>query len=80
MRNVHVVPRVDTLIAWLDAAGFEDVETIDVSRTGTDEQRSTAWMTFGSLIDCLDPEDPQRTVEGYPAPVRAALLARRPAV
>jgi len=80
MRNVHVVPRTDSLVSWLDEAGFEDIQIIDVSRTTTDEQRSTAWMRFESLIDSLDPADKTRTVEGYPAPVRAALLARRPAV
>ena len=78
MRNVHVVPGLDTLSSWLTGAGFTDVRTVDVSRTTTDEQRSTAWMTFESLADCLDPEDPGRTVEGYPAPVRAALIAHRP--
>jgi tRNA (mo5U34)-methyltransferase len=78
MRNVHVVPHLDTLTGWLRAAGFEQVATIDVSRTNTSEQRSTPWMTFESLAECLDPKDPGRTVEGYPAPVRAALIAHRP--
>lgn len=78
MRNVHVVPRVETMQGWLLAAGFEAVETVDVSPTTTAEQRSTEWMTFESLTQCLDPADPSRTVEGYPAPVRAALLAHRP--
>jgi tRNA (mo5U34)-methyltransferase len=34
-------------------------------------------MTFESLADFLDPADPMRTIEGYPAPVRAMLLARK---
>lgn len=77
MRNVHVVPRLDTLTRWLAQAGFTDIETIDVSRTSTAEQRATGWMTFESLAESLDARDPHRTVEGYPAPVRAAVLARR---
>jgi len=31
-------------------------------------------MTFESLRECLDVKNPSLTVEGYPAPVRAALL------
>lgn len=77
MRNVSVVPRVDSLTQWLHDAGFGSVEVIDVSRTTANEQRSTPWMTFESLAEALDPGDPERTVEGHPAPVRAALLAKR---
>jgi len=77
MRNVSVVPRIAQLIGWLEAAGFKEVRLVDVTATTTGEQRSTAWMTFESLAEALDPADPQRTVEGYPAPVRAALLAAR---
>ena len=79
MRNVHVVPRLETMAQWLRAAGYEDVVTVDVTPTSISEQRSTDWMTFESLAECLDPDDPGLTVEGYPAPVRAALLAHRPA-
>jgi tRNA (mo5U34)-methyltransferase len=32
-------------------------------------------MTFHSLANFLDPEDPTRTVEGYPAPRRAIFTA-----
>lgn len=78
MRNVHTVPTLETMAGWLSAAGFADVTTVDVSRTSTDEQRATDWMTFESLAQCLHPEDPGKTVEGYPAPVRAAMLALRP--
>ena len=51
---------------------------VDVSVTTTDEQRSTDWMRFQSLTDFLDPEDPSRTIEGYPGPKRATLIARKP--
>lgn len=78
MRNVHVVPSLETMTDWLSKSGFEDISTVDVSPTTTSEQRTTDWMTFESLDHCLDPADPAKTVEGYPAPVRGALLARRP--
>jgi tRNA (mo5U34)-methyltransferase len=48
---------------------------IDVTTTSLEEQRSTAWMQFQSLKDFLDPENPQLTCEGLPAPKRAIILA-----
>jgi tRNA (mo5U34)-methyltransferase len=77
MRNVWFLPSLPMLSRWLDRTGFEAVETIDVTPTTTQEQRSTDWMTFQSLADFLDPNDPTKTIEGYPAPVRATLIAKR---
>jgi len=36
---------------------------------------TTPWMTFESLADALDPADPERTIEGHPAPARAIFVA-----
>ncbi len=77
MRNVWFIPAVDELRIWLRRCGFEDVTLVDVTATTTDEQRSTDWMTFESLDVCLDPKDPTKTVEGYPAPLRAIVIARK---
>ncbi|MGM0435134.1 MAG: tRNA 5-methoxyuridine(34)/uridine 5-oxyacetic acid(34) synthase CmoB [Pseudomonadota bacterium] len=79
MRNVWFIPSVPTLERWLQRAGYRDIECVDVTRTTTDEQRATDWMQFQSLPDFLDPEDGHRTIEGYPAPRRATLVARKPA-
>ena len=76
MRNVHAIPTLPVLHHWLEQAGLQDVQVLDVTRTSTDEQRSTDWMRFESLPECLDPGNHLLTVEGYPAPVRAALLIR----
>jgi len=76
MRNVHAIPGLAVLQDWLAEAGLAGAALIDVSRTTTAEQRSTGWMTFESLQECLDPHDPSLTVEGHPAPTRAILLAR----
>lgn len=76
MRNVWFIPSVPTLELWLRRAGFKDIRTVDVSVTTREEQRATDWMRFQSLQDFLDPQDPTRTVEGYPAPLRAAVVAR----
>ena len=77
MRNVWFIPSVPLLQLWLRRCGFKDIRVIDVAKTTFDEQRRTDWMTFESLADFLDPADPTRTIEGYPAPVRAMLLARK---
>lgn len=76
MRNVHAVPTLATLHEWLDQAGLPDVQVLDVSRTTAEEQRSTEWMTFESLSECLNATNPALTIEGHPAPVRAVLLIK----
>jgi tRNA (mo5U34)-methyltransferase len=54
---------------------LKDVAVIDQSYTTTDEQRATEWMTFESLAEALDPVDPSKTVEGWPAPQRVVVTA-----
>ena len=77
MPNVHVVPNLALLRTWLADAGLRRVEVADVSPTTPDEQRTTAWMPYHSLADALDPNEPGRTIEGYPSPKRAVMIARR---
>lgn len=77
MRNVWNIPSVPTLLTWLGQAGFEDVRCVDVTVTTTNEQRRSDWMQFQSLEDFLDSEDITKTVEGYPAPMRAICIARK---
>jgi tRNA (mo5U34)-methyltransferase len=78
MPNVYFLPSSAALCRWLERCGFEDVRVVDEAVTTMDEQRSTDWMTFQSLADFLDPDDPARTREGYPAPRRAVVIATRP--
>ncbi len=77
MRNVWFLPSVDALKKWLERLGFVDIRLADVNRTSLDEQRATDWMTGQSLQDFLNPEDLSLTVEGYPGPQRAVLIATR---
>lgn len=76
MRNVWFIPSSDTLISWLRKVGFTEPRLIDTNRTSTDEQRATDWMRFQSLKDFLDPDNPHKTVEGHPAPLRALFVAK----
>jgi tRNA (mo5U34)-methyltransferase len=78
MGNVWFLPSCDTLLSWLRKLGFVDAQLVDVCVTTTQEQRSTEWMTFHSLANFLNPKDPSKTVEGYPAPRRAIVTARVP--
>lgn len=77
MPNVFFLPSAAALSQWLVRSGFEQIRVVDEAATGLDEQRATEWMTFQSLADFLDPEDPSRTREGYPAPRRAVLIANK---
>jgi tRNA (mo5U34)-methyltransferase len=78
MNNIWLLPTITELTTWLQRSGFNDIEIVDQSLTTTDEQRSTEWMTFESLAEALDPEDPNMTVEGWPAPRRVVVLANTP--
>ena len=76
MRNVHCVPTPERVLSWLHSTGLEIAAPCDITTTSIAEQRATEWMSFESLVNTLDPTDPTRTVEGYPAPVRACFVAR----
>jgi len=78
MRNVWFIPSSLAMESWLIRSGFTNVRQVDETLTTTDEQRSTSWMTFESLADFLDADDPNLTVEGYPAPRRAVFIANVP--
>ena len=77
MNNVWFIPSCLMLERWLRRVGLKNVRVVDISATTVDEQRSTGWMQFQSLSDFLDPEDHSKTVEGYPAPKRATILAEK---
>ncbi len=78
MNNVWFLPSCPTLASWLAKSGFENIRCVDVSTTSTEEQRATDWMRYHSLENFLDPDNPQLTAEGHPAPTRAIFVARKP--
>jgi tRNA (mo5U34)-methyltransferase len=78
MGNVWFIPSSAMILAWLKKMGWRNPRVVDECVTTTEEQRSTDWMTFHSLANFLDPGDSSRTIEGYPAPRRAILLAEAP--
>lgn len=77
MRNVYFIPSSAMLMQWLAKIGFINIKLVDETTTSLDEQRATDWMTNQSLSDFLDPLDRQKTIEGYPAPKRAIVIANK---
>lgn len=77
MNNVWFLPSVDELIRWMEKCGLKNVRCVDIDQTSTKEQRATDWMQWNSLESFLDPNDASKTVEGYPAPLRAVILANK---
>lgn len=73
--NIYFIPTFNALKNWCLRAGFDTVEAIAVKATDTTEQRKTQWIDTQSLNDFLDPRDPSKTVEGYPAPTRLYIKA-----
>lgn len=78
MKNVWFLPSATELVSWLERSGFKNVKIVDSSPTTIMEQRTTEWMPFESLAECLDIENPGLTVEGLPTPKRAVILATKP--
>lgn len=78
MRNLWFLPSIKALTLWLQRCGFTNIACVDTNQTSCAEQRSTAWMTFESLADFLDPDNPNLTIEGHPAPLRAIFTAKKP--
>lgn len=72
------VPTQSCLVHWLQRAGFREVEPFFEKKLTIEEQRRTFWAPYESLEDFLDPVDSSLTVEGYPAPWRFYIQARKP--
>lgn len=77
MRNIYFIPTISALKNWCYRAGFKEVEVLDTVKTKTSEQRKTEWINTHSLDDFLDKNNQNRTIEGYPAPKRVYIKAKK---
>lgn len=75
--GTYFVPTGACLVNWMAKAGFADLDLFCRHPMSGEEQRRTPWMTFESYQDFLAPDDPTRTVEGYPAPWRVYVKGRK---
>jgi len=77
MRNVWFIPSTPCLCSWLKMSGFKNIQVHSEITIGPEEQRQTKYAPWESLKDFLDPNDDKKTIEGYPAPLRATVTAHK---
>ncbi len=75
--GTYFVPTGSCLQNWVQRAGFKNSRIVCQHPMSDTEQRRTDWMQFESYTDFIDPANPGKTVEGYPAPERIYLLAEK---
>lgn len=78
MRNVWFIPSSQAMMKWMRRCGYKNIRLVDESYTEFEEQRATEWMQYHSLSEFLDADDKRKTIEGYPAPLRAIFTADAP--
>ncbi|MGC8697770.1 MAG: tRNA 5-methoxyuridine(34)/uridine 5-oxyacetic acid(34) synthase CmoB, partial [Halothiobacillus sp.] len=78
MRNVWFIPSIPLLQIWLMRSGYTHIRVVSLEYTSFNEQRATEWTDFKpSLVDFLDTTDSKKTIEGYPSPLRAIIIANK---
>ncbi len=75
--NVYFVPTIPALFGWLERAKFKEITLLEIKKTDTEEQRKTEWIFGESLNNFLDPNNNALTIEGFPAPKRVYIKAKR---
>jgi tRNA (mo5U34)-methyltransferase len=76
-RGVYYLPTASCIQHWLHRSNFRDIECFANIQLTPEQQRTTEWAPIRSLKDFLKPDDPSKTIEGYPAPLRIYFKARR---
>ena len=76
-RGIWFLPTQTCLENWMARAGFREIRCFFAEPLSVEEQRRTPWANVNSLREFLDPEDPSRTLEGYPAPWRYYAIAQK---
>lgn len=77
-KNIYFMPTVSCMKNWLLKSGFKNVEIIYSGPLTFEEQRKTEWCQYQTLEDFSASDDPTKTIEGYPNPIRMILIARTP--
>jgi tRNA (mo5U34)-methyltransferase len=75
--GTYFVPTGRCLKNWMQRAGLQEVNLFCSHPMSKEEQRKTDWMVFESYSDFINPADESLTVEGYAAPHRVFLSARK---
>ena len=77
MRNIWFLPTPSCLKRWLEVSNFEILNETKLVATTFKEQHKTKDATFESLEDFLDKDNPKLTIEGYHAPKRYIVVAKK---
>nr|BET44663.1 MAG: tRNA 5-methoxyuridine(34)/uridine 5-oxyacetic acid(34) synthase CmoB [Candidatus Aschnera chinzeii] len=77
MKNIYFIPSAKMIKVWLEKCDFCDVQIVNQTVLSIHEQRKTSWSSNQSLIDYLHPVNRTLTIEGYPAPLRAIVIAKK---
>lgn len=77
MRNVWFLPTVPACENMLTRTKFKEVVCLADEVHTPQEQRSTSWHGGPSHEDFMMADNPEKTLEGHPAPRRAIFLARK---
>lgn len=76
-RGIWFLPTLPCLMNWLKRSQFRNIKCFFNQPLDVSEQRSSSWAPIDSLADFLDPNDPTKTIEGYPAPYRFYVKAQK---
>jgi tRNA (mo5U34)-methyltransferase len=76
-RGIWWLPTQAALNHWLHRTMFSKIEYMYAGPLEGEEQRQSDWAQVRSLADFLDPNDPTKTIEGYPAPHRFYVKCRK---
>lgn len=76
-RGIWFLPTQSCLENWLLRAGFTQIHCFFAQPLSLQEQRRTPWAAIDSLREFLNPDDFSLTLEGYPAPWRYYVIARK---
>ena len=76
-RGIWFLPTQSCLENWMARAGFTQIQCFFAEPLSVEEQRRTTWANVDSLQEFLAPNDSLLTVEGYPAPWRYYVTARK---
>lgn len=76
-RGYWFIPSASVVRHWLTRCGFEVLTYDTPVRTTSEEQGSSEWIVTHTLEHFLDSADTRKTVEGYDAPYRCIVVARK---
>ena len=76
MSNVWSVHNEMGLEKIILEQGLEIIDSTEAVMTTVEEQRATQWMPFRSFESALEEGNPEKTIEGFPTPLRKFVVIK----